>query len=53
MVQAGKVHQIIKPQVIFGEGADLRHPLGISDMQRDFAAEFGRSGDQIAELRFE
>ena len=42
IVHAGDIHQVVKAQLRFGKGANLRHPLGVGHPQRDLAPKFDR-----------
>ena len=53
VIHARDVHEVVKPQLPLGHGANLRHPLGVGDLQRDFAPELDRLGNQAGEFGFE
>ena len=45
IINAGDVHEIVEPQLGFGEAADFRDLLRVGQLDRDFAAKLLRLGD--------
>src|SRR6266567_4119406 len=53
IIDTANVHEVVEAKFLFSPRADRRDLLSFRQPERDFAAKFGRRGEEIAELRFE